>query len=161
MNNSRAEMAKHTEHITSFPRIIVGGMQIGPQDPNPSALLAVSYPSLEKARAWAGYLSSVQNGVKPFESGPDVFVGDTAIRVGIRLKPDTERGYLCQVIAKSDPRHLTYAFYAASYVGKSELDAFYSLYDLTNNFVFTVSYNNTPLLDKLNLIKYTIDRRGV
>ncbi len=161
MNNCKAGMAKNTEHTASAPRIIVGGMQLGPQDPNPSALMAVSYPSLERARSWAEYLSSVQNGVKPFQTGPDVFVGDTAIKVCVSLKPDPKKGYLCQVMAKTELSHLTYAFYAGSYVGKNELDAFYSLYDLTNNFVFTVSCNNTPLLDKLNLIKYTIDRRGV
>ena len=80
--------------------------------------------------------------------------------MGISLKPDPEEAGLCQE-GKIRPWAPDVRFYAASYVGKSELDAFYSLYDLTNNFVFTVSYSNTPLLDKLNLIKYTIDRRGV
>jgi hypothetical protein len=144
----------------SAPRIILGGLQMG-ADPNPPALVAISYPSPDRAQGVAEYLMSIQDGTTPFKSSPNVCAGDTVIKVYISPTPVPSKGHLCQVMAKADPRHLTYCFYVASYVSEEQLSVFYSFFDLANHYVLTVAHGDKLLLDTINLIKYTINRRGV
>jgi len=141
------------------PRIILGGLQVG-EDPNPPALVAISYPSCDRAHAVAKYLMSIQNGTIPFQSASNVCAGDTAIKVNISPKPVKDKGYLCQVMAKADPRHLTYCFYVASYVTEEEVSVFYSFFDVANHYVFTVGHETDLLLDRIHIIKYIVSRRG-
>ncbi len=143
------------------PRILIGGLQLGDHDPNPSALVAISYPSLKEAQAWAKYLLSIQNGVMPFEHGPHVYAGDNIIKINISPKPIPNKGYLCQIMAKANPKHLTYCFYVASCVTEEEMKVFCSFCDIADHYVFTVAHQDNLLLDTINLIKYTVDRRGV
>ncbi|HHY11239.1 MAG TPA: hypothetical protein GX529_01280 [Firmicutes bacterium] len=143
------------------PRILVGGLNLGEHDPNTPALVAVSYPSHYEAQAVAQYLLSIQNGVVPFESSPNVCAGDTAIKVNISPKPIPNKGYLCQIMAKTVPTHLTYCFYIASYVTEEEFDVFCSFYDIADHYIFTVAHQDNLLLEAINLIKYTVNRRGV
>ena len=75
MNNSKAEMAKNTDHITSVPRIIGGMQQVsGSQSVCANGcILTVSGESPAPADTCHQFKTA-----KPFESEPDVFVGDTA-----------------------------------------------------------------------------------
>jgi hypothetical protein len=144
----------------SAPRIILGGLQMG-EDPIPPALVAISYASCDRAQAVAEYLMSIQNGTVPFESSPNVCAGDNVIKVHISPKPVSNKGYLCQVMAKADPRHWTHCFYVASYVTEEELSAFNSFFEFANHYVLTVAHGDNLLLETINLIKYTVNRRGV
>lgn len=143
------------------PHILLGGLQLGGHDPNPTALVAVSYPSHKEAQAWSKYLLSIQNGAMPFESGPRVYAGDSIIRINISPKPMSNKGYLCQIMAKTNPEYITYSFYVASYVTEEHFNVFCDLYDISDHYVFTVAHQDNLLLDTINLIKYTVDRRGV
>jgi hypothetical protein len=142
------------------PRIVLGGLQMG-EDPNTPALVAISYPSYDMAQAVAEYLLSIQNGTIPFESSPNVCAGDNVIKVNISPNPVSDKGHLCEVMAKADPRHLTYCFYVASYVTEEEVSVFNSFFDIANHYVLTVAHRDDLLLNTINIIKYTVSRRGV
>mgnify|MGYP000883080958 CR=1 FL=1 len=161
MENIGAFASDYREQLITAPNIIMGAMEIGPEDPNPSALLCISYPSVEEASAWARFFMSYQSGVKPFQSGPDIFVGDTSIKVDISSRAVPGKGHLCQVMLKADPKHLTYAFYTACYVSPEARRTFCTFYDLSNSYVFTVSCGGALLLNDINLVKYTITTKGV
>ncbi len=47
-------------------------LQMGPQDPNPMAVVWISYPSVEEASEMANAILAHQTGIKPFATGPDV-----------------------------------------------------------------------------------------
>jgi len=160
VENIEAFALNYCEQIVTSPDIIVGAMQLGPEDPNPSALICISYPSFEEASTWAKFFMSCQTGVKPLQSGPDIFVGDTCIKVDIASRPIPGKGYLCQVMLKTNPKHLTYAFYTACYIDPEARRTFYTCYDLSNSYVFTVACGNRPLLDEINLVKYTLTTKG-
>lgn len=142
------------------PRIILGGLQMG-QDPLPPALVAISYPSYERAYAAAKLLMSIQNGVVPFQSRPNVCAGDNAIEVNVSPIPVPDKGHLVQVMAKAHPEHLTYCYYVVSYVSEDQLSAFDTFFRSANHYVLTVAHGDTLLLDIINMIKYTVNRRGV
>lgn len=151
---------RRRDMTTGSNKIILGGLEVGPEDPAPSALVAVSYSTRDAAEKAARMILSLQNGTKPFKSGPPVYVGDTRIRVALTrdLRSDD---VLCEVSIKVNPKHLTYWFYAACRVPKGELDTFLELFEFRKCYVFTVAHGQTVLVETLNLIKYTIDRRGV
>jgi len=149
------------QKLIIVPTVNVGMLQMGPQDPNPMAVVWISYPSVEEASEMANAILAHQTGIKPFATGPDVFVGDTAVKIDISSRPSLGKGYLCQVMLKADPKHSTYLLYAASYVSEEARKVFYALYDRTNSYLFTVSCGNDLLLDTLNLIKYTVTKKGV
>jgi len=142
----------------SQTRIIVGSLQAGPEDPLPSPVVAVSYESPQEAIAAAKLLFSIQSGSKPFASGPPIYMGDTRIRVRFIGRPF---GVLCTVEAKADPRHLTWAFYAADIVSNEQFVAFRKLLDLTRSYVLTVAHGERVLTDDLYLVKYAIEERRV
>ena len=142
----------------SETRIIVGGLQAGPEDPLPSPVVAVSYQSLEEAASAAKLLLSIQNGSRPFSTGPPVYLGDTRIKVGFQGRRDR---VLCVVEAKSDPGHLTYAFYASGLVSMEQFDAFRQLLDVSRNYVFTIARGEEVLTKELYLVKYAVEERGI
>ena len=139
-------------------RIIVGSLQAGPEDPLPSPVVAVSFDSLQEAIAAAKLLFSVQNGSKPFASGPPTYMGDTRIIVRFLGRPD---GVLCTVEAKSHPKHLTWAFCSAGLVSNEQFIAFRKLLDLAKSYVLTVAHGERVLTDDLYLVKYAIEERRV
>ena len=67
MENIEAFALNYCEQIVTSPDIIVGAMQLGPEDPNPSALICISYPSFEEASTWAKFFMSCQTGVDVYK----------------------------------------------------------------------------------------------
>ncbi len=146
--------------IGAGPRIIVGGLQVSPDGPLPSPVVAVSYQTLEAAMSGAKLLLSVQNGSRPFRSGPAIYMGDT--RIHVRFRPSRNAGrVLCEVWSKGDRRHLTFAFYAAGEVSVEQIQAFNQLLDAAHNYVFTVAHDQHVLTQELYLVKYSVEERGV
>lgn len=141
-----------------LPSIIVGGIQFTPDDPLPSAIVAVAYPSRQKAEEAARTLLSVHNGVKPFQTGPDIYVGDTNVKV--RVRPSQGR-LLVQVYAYAEPKHLTCAFYAAGHVDIELYKAFRDLVELQRTYTLTVAAGDEILVKELDLLKYVLDDKGV
>lgn len=139
-------------------RMIVGMLQMGPEDNDPSPLIAISYSSMDEARDAARLLLSLQNGVRPFSVGPAVYSGDTNIKVGIIRRGDN---LLCEVWCRPRPHHLTCAFYCAGTIAPESFQTFSSLMERKNSYVLTVAYKGEPLLDTLNLIKYVVTLKGV
>jgi hypothetical protein len=142
------------------PRIMVGGLQTSPDDTLPSPVVAVSYDSLEEATGAAKLLVAIQNGSRPFQSGPAIYMGDT--RIKIRFLPGGTGGpVLCEVQSRIDPRHLTLAFYAAGTVSLDQVKAFNHLMDMARNYVFTVAHGERVLTQELYLVKYSVEERGI
>jgi len=142
------------------PRIILGGMEVGANDPMPSALLALSYPEKKKAEEQGKLLTLLQNGTRPLKFGPAVYAGDTRIKVSL-LRSRKDQKVLCQVAAKLEPRHLTYSFYAADYIPYEPVRLFLDLFEQQRNYVMTVAFENAILLERLHLVKYVVERRGL
>lgn len=140
------------------PRVIVGGIQFTPEDPLPSPVVAVSFPDRRQAELAAKVLVSVQNGTRPFRSGPPIYVGDTNIKVRIRPLRSL---LLAQVFAYAHPKHLTAAFYAAGRVEVDLYRAFRNLVDLQRSYTLTVAAGDEMLVKELNLVKYILDEKEV
>lgn len=141
------------------PNIIMGGIQIGPCDRAPSPLIAISYPTREAAEEAGKFLLSVQNGTKPLSCGPEIYVGDTNIKIFLTRLPKGE--ILCEVFGHTNPKHLTCSFYVASKVSSDELKVFSNLIEAQRHYILTVAHGKEVLLDTLNLVKYVIERRGI
>ncbi|HHY76775.1 MAG TPA: hypothetical protein GX500_08450 [Firmicutes bacterium] len=140
------------------PRVIIGGIQYTPDDPIPSPIIAVSYPTREEALWAARVLLSIQNGRRPFETGPAVYMGDT--RVKVRARPAT-KDVLVEVFAYAEPSHLTASLYAASRVGRDLYGAFRRLVDIHKRYTLTVAEGDRLLMEELDLVKYVIDEKEV
>ena len=65
------------------PGVLVGGVQYTPDDPLPSPIVAVTFSERSRAEEAAKTLMSLQNGVRPFQTGPVIYVGDTNIKVRV------------------------------------------------------------------------------
>lgn len=140
------------------PRITVGCVSFNPED-SPEPVVAISCSSAREAENTARVLLSAQNGVKPFPSGPDIYAGDTNIKVGLIRTGKTEA--LCQIVAFADPRHLTCFFYAAWRIPWEIAEPFIDLTELLGHYTLTVAHGDRLLLHSMNLVKYVIDKRGV
>ncbi len=140
------------------PRVIVGGIQYTPQDPLPSPIIAVSYPTRTEAQWAARLILSFQNGTRPFESGPHIYVGDT--RVKVRVRPAGGE-LLVQVFAYAEPSHLTASIYAASHVQRDLYKAFRRLVEVQKTYTFTVAAGDEIMTKELDLLKYTLDEKEV
>jgi len=140
------------------PKVIVGAVQYTPDDPLPSPFIAVCYPSQEEAKQAAKIVLSLQNGTRPFESGPKVYVGDTQVKV--RVRP-AGGDVLVQVFAYAEPSHLTASIYAASRVGRDLYKAFRRLVEIGKTYTFTVAAGDRLLTEELDLLKYNLDEKEV
>ncbi len=147
--------------LSPRPIILVGGLEQGEYDLAAPGLIAVSYPSLKRAEAAAEHLLSAQNGTQPFTLSTQVRAGDTAIHVDVAPKPLIGKGYLCRVMLKANPKHLTHSFYVSSFIPVDEFDTFSFFYEKAGHYVFTTAHGEALLLSKINLIKYVLTRRGV
>lgn len=143
------------------PRIIVGGIQSGPGvAPTPAVIL--SFPDGEEALKAAKDLLALQNGVKPFATGPDVFVGDTNIKVEFWTKGkgrsvETQ----CVVWAKADKRHLTCSFYMQSPVTQDMVKIFQDLMEVQRSYALNVAWGDKVLPTALDIVKYTLEERRI
>ncbi|MGI6632986.1 MAG: hypothetical protein ACOX5M_08025 [Bacillota bacterium] len=140
------------------PGVLVGGVQYTPDDPLPSPIVAVTFSERSRAEEAAKTLMSLQNGVRPFQTGPVIYVGDTNIKV--RVSPAGEK-LLVQVYAYADPKHLTCAFYAAGRVEKSLYKAFRNLVAAHRTYTLTVAAGDDILMEELDLLKYILDEKEV
>lgn len=139
-------------------RILLGGVNFGTDD-SPEPVLAVSCESEDEADNMAQTLLSVQDGVRPFPSGPDFYSGDNNIVVTItKTGKDTA---LVQIAAYADRRHLTCVYYSAESLPWDLVEPFLDLVDLRGQFTLTVACGEDLLLKKINLLKYVINKRGV
>jgi len=118
----------------------------------------VCYPSQEEAKQAAKIVLSLQNGTRPFESGPKVYVGDTQVKV--RVRP-AGGDVLVQVFAYAEPSHLTASIYAASRVGRDLYKAFRRLVEIGKTYTFTVAAGDRLLTEELDLLKYNLDEKEV
>lgn len=140
-------------------RIIVGGLPAAPDDPLPSPVIGISYPSHEEASEAGRLIMSLQNGTRPFQSGNAVYMGDTEMKV--RFSSQEKDGpVLCEVFAKGNPKHLTCAFYAAGALPREQIRVFWQLMDVHHSYVLTVARGNEILAKDAYLVKYTIEERG-
>ena len=145
--------------MRNAPRVIVGAIQYTPDDPLPTPLIAVSYPSREEAKSAAKLVLSLQNGTRPLESGPHhVYVGDTKVKV--RVRP-AESDLLVEVFAYAEPSHLTASLYAASRVKKDLYKAFKRLVEILKTYTFTVAAGDEIMTEELDLVKYILDEKEV
>ncbi|MGI6662257.1 MAG: hypothetical protein ACOX4B_02070 [Bacillota bacterium] len=140
------------------PKVLMGAIQYTPDDPVPSPFIAVSYPTREEAKWAAKIVLSLQSGTRPFESGPDVYVGDTKIKV--RVRPAGSDVFV-EVFAYAEPSHLTASLYAASRVAKDLYKAFRSLVEIQKTYTFTVAAGDRLLTEELDLLKYILDEKEV
>src|SRR5690606_29385185 len=85
------------------PRVIMGGIQYTSGDPFPSPFIAVSYPTREEAESAARLVLSLQNGTRPLENGPQIYVGDTIVKVRVRPSKGNKGKLLVQVFAYAEP----------------------------------------------------------
>jgi hypothetical protein len=144
------------------PRIIVGGLQGPPGDPLPSPVVALSYGTEQDARVALSLLLSLQNGSRPFQMGPLVYLGDTNIKVRFLVRSgEGRRRLLCEVAAKAHPKHLTYAFYAAAQVDEETVKAFRQLVDMRHSYTLTVACAERVLTDAVDLVKYLVEEGKV
>ncbi len=142
--------------------IVVGGLQFSPEDSLPAPIISVDYATEDEAKAAAGVLVTLQNGICPLKMGQakPVYMGDTNIKVSFVRMPSCD-DVLCEISAKHDPRHLTYGFYAASMVSVDQVKAFRKLLEVHGNYAFTVSHNGSVLTSELDLVKYAVTVKGV
>lgn len=142
-------------------RVIVGGLQFS-SDPTPTPVIAVNCADEGEAKSTAKLLVSLQNGICPLKMGADrpVFMGDTNIRVSF-TGGRADGQILCEVMSRSDPRHLTWGFYAADIVTLEQVKAFKQLVELNRSYTFTVTCNEAVLTNEIDVVKYIISEKGV
>lgn len=144
------------------PRIIVGGIQSGVQDAMPTPAVILSYPDEGSALQAAKILLALQNGTKPFATGPDVYVGDTNIKVEFLTRASGKpSAAVCAVWAKADRRHLSCSFYAASQIDLEMVKLFRDLLEMNRSFAINVACGDRVLPDALDVVKYSVEERRI
>lgn len=142
--------------------IVIGGIQYSPEDPYPVPVIAIDYATAEEAKQGAQLLRALQNGTCPLKvgEGRPVFMGDTNVKVSFTRMGSTDE-VLCEVFAKSDPRHLTYGFYAADKTTVEMVKAFRQLLEIHRSYTFTVAHDGHVMTGELDVVKYAVEERGV
>ncbi|MGE5580693.1 MAG: hypothetical protein ACM3WU_11745 [Bacillota bacterium] len=142
--------------------IVVGGIQYSAEDPFPAPVIAVDYATLDEAKQGARLLTTLQNGTCPLKMGEakPVFMGDTNVKISFTRIGDSDE-VLCEVFAKSDPRHLTYGFYAADKTTVDLVRAFRHLLEIHRSYTFTVAHDGRVMTGELDVVKYIVTERGV
>ncbi|OGS69581.1 MAG: hypothetical protein A2Y96_02055 [Firmicutes bacterium RBG_13_65_8] len=100
----------------------------------------------------------IQNGQRTMDVQDEVFrTGDTVIKVEMLRHPEKPRESLIAVVsAKSDPGHLTEAFYVAAAVDADAARVFRFFQQTYRNFVLTVGIEGQPCCDLVYLVKHTL-----
>jgi len=144
-----------------MPRIIVGALQTAPNDPSPAPAVILSYTGEASARWAAKVLLYAQNGKRPFETGPAIYLGDTNIEVRLSdLATGARPHTFCEIAVKADRRHVTCALYVAGKVQEEAVKAFKQLLEMGRGYTFTVAWDERVLTDEIELVKYTIKEKG-
>lgn len=104
---------------------------------------------------------AAQNGVCTTErSAPNNFMGDTAIEVTLTSDPGRRDAFWLEVAARLAPGHLTHAFAFRQLVHRREVEAFWTIFRLSRNYIFTVALGGGLDLANLYVVKYHVHCRG-
>lgn len=104
---------------------------------------------------------ATQNGVCTTQrSAPNNFMGDTAIDVTLTSRPDNPDQARLEVAARLTPAHLTHAFAFQSMVPRREVEAFWTIFRLSQNYILTVALRGELDLASLYVVKYHVRCQG-
>jgi len=126
------------------------------------ACVYLDAPTPELKEEMTRLVMDCQNGTRTLRQGgtPPFYLADTAIDVRLRAIPGEPDWIRLEVAGKIDPSHLTHAFFFSERVPRETVEGFWTVFRLSQNYIFTVAVRGELDLENVYIVKYHVKCRG-